>query len=206
MNILLPVRHVLRNNAVAVWCRSNCRVWHRALLSIFACFSMEVGCDEQLSTYHALLVDELIENGRVHDVIELVKSGHIAPSSKFSKISLLEMAIIENELELAKMLVTDHWLEVEQYAMRSLLFACTNGEVEVVKMFLQKGVDADTKLDDRGSSCAFMALERLDVEVIAALKEHGADLGGKNPDGLTARQIIEYKQEQAEKIKSLFQK
>ena len=167
------------------------------LVAAAGCSKDSVEETRNLSAY------SLIEKGEGGKVIKLLKSGHITPHYELIGMSLLEIAALYGELELTRVLVADHWPEARHYLIPSLFMACANERMEIMKLLIEKSIAENPDSRDVASPCAFMAVDRMNVEMAAVLAEFDTDFGMKNSDGLTAMEALQLKLMDIEKIKTL---
>ncbi|XPS85083.1 putative ankyrin repeat domain protein [Desulfosarcina variabilis str. Montpellier] len=68
----------------------------------------------------------------------------------------------------------------------TLFIASRDGNIKIVKLLLENGVDANMKLNDKGTTALINASQNGHQEIVKLLLEGGADINAVNTDGETA--------------------
>ena len=68
----------------------------------------------------------------------------------------------------------------------ALMFACVNGQLEVVRMLLQAKANPNLQITNNGQTALMLAICRREIQIVQLLLENGADLNIAKIDGGTA--------------------
>ena len=72
------------------------------------------------------------------------------------------------------------------------MYALLKENHKIAVLLITHGADVNTQSRTDGNTALMMAAANGNIEVLLALREHGADVSAKNNDGYTARDIWDY--------------
>ena len=95
------------------------------------------------------------------------------------------MASIDGDLEMVKTLVEKNKADINKSGWNPLMYACSKGQLEVVKYLVQHGAEVNTT-SPNGSTPLMMAAMSGNEYVVKYLLDQGADLKLRNSLGYSA--------------------
>lgn len=131
------------------------------------------------------LVQAVLENN-AQKIRTLLETGEDVNQLAGNGETILCAASMMNKYEAAKVLI-DNGADLQD---NCLILAVANGNANVVKLFLDKGKNADTIANQNDDRLLHIAIRANYIEVTDILLKNGANKDIKNKDGLTPSDLI----------------
>jgi ankyrin repeat protein len=124
-----------------------------------------------------------------------------------SNESPLMMAAFKGSLDLVKLLVDAHGVEINHAGWTALHYASTNGHTRIVEYLLDKGAYVDPESPNK-TTALMMAARGGHIQIVKLLLDHKADISLVNGAGMTVIEFAEQsnQKEIAEGLKSRWKK
>ncbi|MDE7265694.1 MAG: ankyrin repeat domain-containing protein, partial [Clostridia bacterium] len=155
---------------------------NKEIIALIVDAGADVNCTDKNGVTPLML---MAKNGKTDAALAYIKNPNVDISLKDNdNHAAIDYATASGLRELVKALSSDsEQAHTDAHGNTPLHQACWNGQVEVVRVLLEKSPDLE-KLNDDGESPLILAVERCNLVIVELLLEKGAKADGARLDGV----------------------